>query len=81
MAQYRKKQVVEAVQWWPPEDRRHQPIPAVIKRGGGVHWYSINTLEGPFQVSAGDWIVTGVRGEVYACKPDIFEATYEAVEE
>lgn len=31
--------------------------------------------------SAGDWIIRGVQGEVYACKPDIFAATYEAVDE
>jgi hypothetical protein len=39
-----------------------------------------NTLEGPLTVSDGDWIITGVKGEHYPCKPDIFAATYEAVE-
>lgn len=42
--------------------------------------YKIDTLEGPFIVSHGDWIITGVQGEKYPCKPDIFEATYEPVE-
>lgn len=37
----------------------------------------IDTLEGPHTVSDGDWIVRGVKGEVYAVKPDIFEMTYE----
>ena len=41
----------------------------------------IETLEGPHLVMPGDWIVTGVKGEKYAVKPDIFEATYEPVEE
>jgi len=40
----------------------------------------IGTLEGPHIVCPGDWIITGVKGEHYACKPDIFEATYEIVE-
>jgi len=37
----------------------------------------IETLEGKMQVSPGDWIIKGVKGEFYPCKPDIFEATYE----
>ena len=40
----------------------------------------INTLEGQMQVSPRDWIIKGVKGEFYPCKPDIFEATYEEVE-
>lgn len=38
---------------------------------------SINTLEGAHWVSPGDWIIRGVKGEHYPCKPDIFEATYD----
>ena len=37
----------------------------------------IKTLEGNHIVSDGDWVITGVKGEKYACKPDIFELTYE----
>ena len=37
----------------------------------------IVTLEGTHQVSLGDWIIRGVKGELYPCKPDVFEATYE----
>ena len=37
----------------------------------------IFTLEGPLIASVGDWIIKGVKGEFYPCKPDIFEATYE----
>lgn len=40
----------------------------------------IDTLEGGHIVCPGDWIITGVKGEHYPCKPDIFAATYEAVE-
>ncbi len=37
----------------------------------------IKTLEGALNVSDGDWIIKGVKGEFYPCKPDIFELTYE----
>lgn len=39
----------------------------------------VETLEGRMEVSLGDWIITGVKGEHYPCKPDIFEMTYEPV--
>ena len=39
----------------------------------------IHTLEGDMKASIGDYIITGVNGEQYPCKPDIFEKTYEAV--
>lgn len=40
----------------------------------------VKTLEGDMRAEIGDWIITGVNGEVYPCKPDIFEKTYEKVE-
>lgn len=40
---------------------------------------SIKTLEGVMFAEIGDWIIRGIKGEYYPCKPDIFEATYEAV--
>lgn len=42
---------------------------------------SIQTLEGVMYAAPGDWIIKGVQGEFYPCKPDIFEATYEPVGE
>jgi hypothetical protein len=39
----------------------------------------IKTLEGIMCASPGDWIIRGIKGEFYPCKPDIFAATYEAV--
>lgn len=42
--------------------------------------YDIRTLEGVMHASPGDWIIRGVAGEFYPCKPDIFAATYEPVE-
>lgn len=41
----------------------------------------IDTLEGKHVVCPGDWIITGIKNEKYPCKPDIFEATYEPVED
>lgn len=41
----------------------------------------IPTLEGDMKASVGDYIITGVNGEQYPCKPDIFEKTYEPVNE
>lgn len=43
-----------------------------------VHGW-IDTLEGGHIVCPGDWVITGVKGEHYPCKPDIFDATYEEV--
>lgn len=39
----------------------------------------ITTLEGTMKADVGDWIIKGVKGEYYPCKPDIFEATYELI--
>lgn len=41
----------------------------------------IKTLEGVMSAQIGDWIIRGVQGEFYPCKPDIFEATYESANE
>ena len=46
----------------------------------GYHKHVIETIEGNMDVQIGDWIITGVKGEKYPCKPDIFVATYEAVD-
>ena len=42
-----------------------------------INEYAIRTLEGEMIVSKGDWIIRGVKGEYYPCKPDIFDATYD----
>jgi hypothetical protein len=81
MARYRKKPVViEAVQY-----TAAAPNAAIAFLGGACRANEIGpliaTLEGEMQVSDGDWIIKGVKGEFYPCKPDIFAATYEAVED
>ena len=43
-----------------------------------AEWVDIPTLEGTMRANVGDWIIKGVQGEFYPCKPDIFEQTYEA---
>lgn len=72
---FRKKPVViEAEQFG------HQRNPPFAKQGvccfDGERWY-VQTLEGRLTISHGDWIIRGVAGEFYPCKPDIFAATYE----
>lgn len=47
--------------------------------GDGHGPLQVSTLEGIMKVSFEDWIIKGVKGELYPCKPDIFEATYEAM--
>lgn len=42
-----------------------------------AYWVNIPTLEGTMRAVRGDWIIRGVQGEFYPCKPDIFAATYE----
>ena len=49
---------------------------AILVRNGVL---DIPTLEGMMTAHPGDWIIRGVQGEFYPCKPDIFDATYEAV--
>lgn len=77
MAKYRKKPVViEAVQWFKMGDH-----PAVHEATlSGMPVFIIETLEGDHLVTPGDWIITGVKGEHYPCKPDIFSMTYEEVQ-
>lgn len=41
----------------------------------------ISTLEGAMEARHGDWVIRGVKGELYPCRPDIFAATYESVDE
>lgn len=56
--------------------------PVVIEAEGPItEAQDILTLEGTMRADVGDYIITGVKGEVYPCKPDIFKATYDPVEE
>jgi len=77
MPRFRKKPVeIEANQFF---ENNWDGWPIGVYRDEGR--YMIDTLKGPLSVSEGDWIITGIKGERYPCKPDIFEATYERIEE
>ncbi len=81
---FRKKpEVVEAFQWFSSTSQSEMPGWALAKmvRLEGPPRYVIPTLEGAMAVSHGDWVIQGVLGEVYPCKPDVFAATYESVYE
>jgi hypothetical protein len=87
---YRKRPVViEATQWFKNGDHpmvKRRMIRGIIGDGSTDKWVEsntgwIDTLEGGHIVTPGDWIITGVKGEHYPCKPDIFAMTYEPVEE
>jgi len=87
MSKFRKKPVViEAIQWTGNLDDLPRIImelsvtDARLMATDGKH-LDIKTLEGVMTAGVGDWIIRGVKGEIYPCKPDIFEATYEAAEE
>ena len=84
---FRKKPVViEAEQWFKPGDHPAVFPQAVVQDHActsprKMHG-QVQTLEGNHLcVCPGDWIICGVKGEYYPCKPDIFEATYECVDE
>ena len=90
MAKYRKKPVViEAVQWDGTTKSAEHVAEFMGRATGclvdGQQYIVIATLEdGPdakHYASPGDWIIRGVKGEFYPCKPDIFAATYEAVDD
>jgi len=66
--------------WNKDREQEGALYPADYPNSKGDDELKIFTLEGLHHVSFGDWIILGVKGEIYACKPDIFEATYEAVE-
>ena len=76
---FRKKPVViEATQWFKIGDHPQVIYKDACDAFPDQHCV-IKTLEGWMRVTAGDYIIKGVRGEFYPCKPDIFELTYEVV--
>ena len=84
---FRKKPVViEARLYEHKQPQDGAPFLRWIREGGHEATFDpftgdlvIKTLEGDMHVSSGDYIIKGVQGEFYPCKPDIFAATYEAV--
>lgn len=79
---YRKLPVVvEAIQWDGTYDVFHEILSAAgdrkVRRRASTNQVEIETLEGTMTANKGDWIIQGVAGELYPCKPAIFKATYE----
>ena len=81
MAKFRKKPVeVEAFQFLLDARGNPEHWGPVLRGPGDNEPFYIETLETQrFVVTPGDWIITGVKGEHYACRKDIFDLTYEAV--
>jgi hypothetical protein len=75
----KKPVIIEAVEFTGKQPWPEGVYPSTNPRELGEP--RIFTLEGPHKVSKGDWIITGVKGEKYACKPDIFKMTYEYIGE
>ena len=61
--------------------KKYRKKPVVVEAYQTDKELIIHTLEGDMKANVGDYIITGVNGEQYPCKPDIFEKTYEEVEE
>ncbi len=81
MAKYRKKPVmIEAVQF---TGSNYREVDDMVGRPtnweGAPDTFLVQTLEGEMTARVGDWLIKGVRGELYPCKPDIFEETYEPI--
>ena len=86
---YRKRSVeIDAEQFFPTKYPHPDGVEQYEAHSGEsvdgtreiIYAWRIKTLEGDMDVRPGDWIITGVKGEKYPCKPDIFEMTYEKVE-
>ena len=91
MGMYRKKPVViEAMQFHGSKDSANQVLAwmgwhsadarraSMVRPEDGI---LISTLEGEMLAASGDWIIRGVQGEFYPCKPEIFAATYELADD
>lgn len=85
-ARFRKKPIViHAYQWVPDENQEQMPpAPSDLLRSKLSFWgrhmgWELKTLEGWYTLTPKDWLICGIKGEWYPCKPDIFEATYEWV--
>ena len=61
------------------EFKKYRKIPVTIEAYQTNKEMEIETLEGTMKANKGDWIIKGVKGELYPCKPDVFEMTYEKV--
>ncbi len=86
---YRKKPIVVDAWQFDPHKWGDRPdwmralgskVTIAFAAGEAAEDIFVDTLEGVMRAMPGDWIIRGIKGEVYPCKPDIFAATYELVE-
>ncbi len=75
MAKYRKKPILVDAQQWFLGDQ----IDGIVFKEGDAFGF-VDTLEGRMSIYSGDWIVTGIHGERYPVRKEIFEKTYEAID-
>lgn len=87
MVKYRKKPVVVEAEQFTRENLKNvekfvgdKMDVFIERRVNGIMYGNVSTLEGMHRASEGDYIIKGVKGEFYPCKPDIFDKTYEIVE-
>ena len=77
---FRKKPVViETVQWTGHNTKEIFDFVGIDNIIAYASYFMIKTLEGNHKVRTNDWVIKGIKGEFYPCKPDIFEETYEEV--
>ena len=89
MKYIKKPVVIEAFKWTGDINQEEDPLWAIQAIKIGAIWFEnkgtkecfmvIRTLEGNMKANKGDYIIKGVKHEIYPCKPDIFEMTYELV--
>lgn len=86
---FRKKPIIVEAEQFDPINKHKIKLPDGVEGipcSGADNWaymgcrFYIDTPEGRLEVKQGDWIITGIKGEKYPCKDDIFKKTYEPVE-
>ena len=91
MTRFRKRPIiVEAFQYgvtpevdlpaWAKDAISRELVKPFTAEAGSLRWAEIETLEGTMRANYGDWIIKGIKGEFYPCKPDVFMRLYEPVE-
>ena len=90
MTKFRKKPIIiEAIQWTGQNLEEIYDFMGLNPLGVNIDWIcdlvdrdglTIKTLEGSMKANITDWIIKGIKGECYPCRPDIFKETYEPVE-
>ena len=75
---FRKKPIeITAVRWWP--GKRVDGVIEHPARSVGVGAAFVSTVNGPVAIEPGEWIITGIDGETYPCKDEIFRKTYDCM--